>query len=382
MDNHPLFEQSKPHHAPPSGVTAASLASVLNPAPEIALPSVTAQDLAGLYARLAPLLQVELAALGWLATDAPSPKGHFVQWREHSLRLLDAHGLSQQAPQDRDVLWADWKTYRDGAPANSTQHVLMQLLDVTLRALPEILRGELPAAVVLFPGGAMTLVEGIYRDHPAADYFNAVLAERLLAYVEAQVDPYKLRILEIGAGTGGTSSTLFKQLTPYAAHIEEYCYTDLSPAFLRHAQQHYAPQTPYLQTRRLNIERMPTEQGFMPGHYDIVIAANVLHATRDIGRTLRHAKTLLKADGLLLLNELSNTNLFTHLTFGLLDGWWLAEDSTLRIAGSPALTSDSWQQVLREEGFNHIDFPAEASHGLGQQIVTALNGGEDQSTSS
>ena len=35
------------------------------------------------------------------------------------------------------------------------------------------------------------------------------------------------------------------------------------------------------------------------------------------------------AAGMVLLNEISGTSLFTHLTFGLLDGWWLYEDEEL-----------------------------------------------------
>ena len=52
--------------------------------------------------------------------------------------------------------------------------------------------------------------------------------------------------------------------------------------------------------------------------YDVVIATNVLHATRDIRQTLRNAKAVMKANGVLLLNEMIGKNTFIHLTFGLL----------------------------------------------------------------
>jgi len=107
----------------------------------------------------------------------------------------------------------------------------------------------------------------------------------------------------------------------------------------------------------------------------VVVAANVLHATRDIRRTVRQAKTLLKKNGLLLLNELSRTSLFAHLTFGLLEGWWLARDRALRLRESPALAPEVWEEVLRAEGFNSIEAPAEAGHRFGQQIVVATSDG-------
>ena len=50
-------------------------------------------------------------------------------------------------------------------------------------------------------------------------------------------------------------------------------------------------------------------QGFEQGCYDIVIAANVLHATRDIRLALRNAKSLLKRNGFLLLNEITGKEL-------------------------------------------------------------------------
>ncbi|BBO59205.1 SDR family NAD(P)-dependent oxidoreductase [Mycoavidus sp. B2-EB] len=351
----------------------------LSQAAPVTQPVDAMQDSADIEAQLAPLLRMQLAAIGWLTAET-CPLEHYAQWHAHSLRLLEIHGLLTQAPTAEEAaqLWAKWEAYRAAVQDKPAQRIRVELVDATLRALPGVLRGELAATEVLFPQGRLDRVEGVYRNHPVADYFNAILAERLIAYVQArlQAEPQaRLRILEIGAGTGGTSTALFAQLMPYAAQIEEYCYTDMSVAFLLHAQQHYASQAPYLRTQRLDIERDPMAQDFARGHYDVVVAANVLHATRDICHTVHHAKTLLKGNGLLLLNELTNTGLFIHLTFGLLDGWWLAKDKALRMEGSPGLTPSMWRQVLAAEGFRDIAFPAYIAHGLGQQIVVAVSDG-------
>ena len=110
-------------------------------------------------------------------------------------------------------------------------------------------------------------------------------------------------------------------------------------------------------------------------HYDVVIAANVLHATKSIRRTLQNTKATLRKSGLIVLNEISRKSLFAHLTFGLLKGWWLTEDNQYRIPGSPGLYPKAWQQVLEEEGFNSVLFPAEAVHELGLQIILAESDG-------
>src|SRR5206468_6616856 len=112
-----------------------------------------------------------------------------------------------------------------------------------------------------------------------------------------------IRIIELGAGTGGTSEAVFKRLQPYADRIAEYCYTDVSKAFLMHAEETYGPSTPYLTYRLLNIEQPLESQGMEIGSYDLAIATNVLHATRNIRNTLRNVKAALKRNGVGVLNE-------------------------------------------------------------------------------
>ncbi|WP_418120938.1 class I SAM-dependent methyltransferase [Variovorax sp. NFACC29] len=108
--------------------------------------------------------------------------------------------------------------------------------------------------------------------------------------------------------------------------MEEYCYTDLSKAFLLHAEKQYRAKAPYLKTQIFDVERSLAEQGVEVGRYDVVIATNVLHATREMRRTVGNTKALLKANGVVLINEMSSNSLFLQLTFGLLEGWWLSED--------------------------------------------------------
>ncbi|ERO59982.1 beta-ketoacyl synthase N-terminal-like domain-containing protein [Pseudomonas piscis] len=304
----------------------------------------------------------------------------YVGWREDALRLLDASGQAQAAT-DWPGAWRQWEADRERllqGPDQAVVHNQIRLLDDVLPALPGILRAEFAATAVLFPGGSVERVQGIYRGHPLADYFNAVLAEQLLAYVAQRLaaDPQtRLRIIEIGAGTGGTSERLLQHLAPYAQAIAEYCYSDVSEAFLAHGREQYGEQASYLRTGNLDIERDPRSQGFESGHYDVVVAANVLHATQDIRRTLRHVKSLLRGNGLLLLNELTQASLFTHLTFGLLDGWRMATDVALRVPGTPALAPSTWRHVLELEGYGSMNQPAAAAHGLGQQIVTGISDG-------
>ncbi|MCQ4167702.1 SDR family NAD(P)-dependent oxidoreductase, partial [Tahibacter sp. P2K] len=225
----------------------------------------------------------------------------------------------------------------------------------------------------------MSEVGEVYQGSSGVDHFNATVAEAVACLAEqrqALGGQPALRILEIGAGTGATSAAIFARLRGQESLIAEYCYTDLSRAFLLHAQDSYAAVAPYLVGKIFNVENDPEPQGIPRGSYDIVVATNVLHATRDIRRTLRNAKAALSSQGVLLLNEMSTGGgLFTHLTFGLTKGWWLFEDEAIRIPGSPAVWPATWQRVLQQEGFHGVGFPAEEAHGLGQTIIVAQSDG-------
>jgi SAM-dependent methyltransferase len=313
--------------------------------------------------------------------------GLYEDWLAHSLEVLQGEGYLAAGPTGVEIVaskavaaggvWAEWAAYQE---ANQTgrRRAAVELVDATARALPAILRGERVATEVMFPESSMRLVEGIYKQNPVADYFNEVMAETLVGYVAQRLKQEagaRLRLLEIGAGTGGTSTLLWERLAPYAAQVEEYCYSDISKAFLQHAEKEYGAQVPYLRTALFDVEQAVAQQGLEVGAYDVVIATNVLHATRKLRETLRNAKALLKGQGVLLVNEMVGSSLFTHLTFGLLPGWWLFEDKELRVAGSPAVRPSTWEKLLSSEGFKRVSYPAAAWHELGQQIIVAESDG-------
>jgi polyketide synthase PksM len=282
------------------------------------------------------------------------------------------------APISSTAVWQEWEQEKEVWLKNSDTNAQVKLVEATLRALPQILTGKVRATEVIFPNSSMELVEKVYKNNTVSDYFNEVLADTVVAFVEERLNQdsaARIRILEIGAGTGGTSAVVFQKLKPYEEHIQEYCYTDLSKAFFMHAEKEYGPSNPYLTYQIFNVEESVTGQGIDLGGYDIVIAANVLHATKNIRQTLRNAKAVLKKNGLLLLNEMSKNTIFLHLTFGLLEGWWLYEDSELRLPGCPGLSSSTWQRVLEEEGFQSVFFPTEEAHAMGQQIIVTESDG-------
>ncbi|WGV58343.1 SDR family NAD(P)-dependent oxidoreductase [Brevibacillus brevis] len=310
------------------------------------------------------------------------------KWLEESIAVLvqnqylayDGESLiaNDTTPINLETAWEKWEEEKTAWLNDPNSKAQVILVEATMRVLPDILLGKIPATEIMFPNSSMELVEGIYKHHEVADYFNEVLANTIVTYVKQRTeqDPSaRIRILEIGAGTGGTSAIVLPRLKPFQKHIEEYCYTDLSQAFLLHAEKEYGAENPYLTYRIFNVEKPVEEQGIAADTYDLVIATNVLHATKNISQTLLHAKTTLQKNGLLILNELTSNTLFAHLTFGLLDGWWRYDDPEWRIPGCPLLTVETWQKALKKAGYQSVFLPAEDQLDLCQQIIVAESDG-------
>ncbi|MFD1990497.1 SDR family NAD(P)-dependent oxidoreductase [Paenibacillus nicotianae] len=339
---------------------------------------------------LIQLLWCQLHAVGCLDKDFVWKKGtlsFYPKWLIESIAMLQAQAQCLPVPTDRlidtnlykqmvNTYWEKWDQQLSSWLQNPDLHAQVQLVDRMLRSLPLILQGEKLATEIMFPESSMHLVEGIYKYHSTADYFNTVLAESVSTYVEkcAQAGK-KVRILEIGAGTGGTSEVVFEHLKVWERHIQEYVYSDISKAFLMHAEQKYGPSVPYLNYQIIDLKKPFASQDVDLGAYDLIIASNVLHTTKNIRHTLQTVKTALKKNGMLIVNEITDKSLINHLTFGLLEGWWAYEDEALRISGSPALSADSWKKILKREGFHSITYPASEALMFKQQVIASQSDG-------
>ncbi|MFE1948880.1 amino acid adenylation domain-containing protein [Streptomyces sp. NPDC059524] len=221
----------------------------------------------------------------------------------------------------------------------------LTLLDRTLESYGPVLRGELPATAVLFPGGDLSGVTAVYSGNQLFDPVNAAAAEALADGAAALRAP---RILEIGAGVGGTTTAALAALDARGVRDADYTYTDVSPAFLQHGRRRFGDRvTP----RLLDIEKNPEPQGFPAAAVDLVVASNVIHATRDLSRTLDHIGRLLAPGGRLLLAEMVAPAAVYTLTFGLTDGWWRYVDTDRRMPHGPLLDVPRWRALLEEHGW-------------------------------
>lgn len=241
-------------------------------------------------------------------------------------------------------------------------------LTITRRCASElatVLRGETDPIPLLFPGGSLGEMERLYRTSPPARSYNQLLAESLRIVRDAWAGDRPLRILEVGAGTGSTSSYV---LPMFAGRSIEYTFTDVSPLFLNRAREKFAD-VPGMKYATLDIGSDPAAQGFVLGTYDVIIGANVMHATPDLQQTMSTVRSLLVPGGLAVLLEGTSPQRFGDLTVGLLDGWWAFTDLDRRQYA--LMPRPQWTALLADAGFasSAIIVDADAGPVLEEQAI-------------
>src|SRR5690606_29703104 len=121
-----------------------------------------------------------------------------------------------------------------------------------------VMTGNANALEVVFPGGPVSLLESVYEDSPQFKPANRIVQAIVQSLVERLPAERPLRILEIGAGTGGTSSFVLPILP---AERTEYVYSDISSQFFSAAEQKFRDY-PFIRYQTLDLERDPRQQDF------------------------------------------------------------------------------------------------------------------------
>ncbi len=209
----------------------------------------------------------------------------------------------------------------------------------------QLLKGEMDPLALLFEEDSPGATD-FYRTAPVSAAGNRLLGDVIARLVRDLPEDRPLRVIEVGAGTGATTEIVFEELCEKNL---EYMYTDISAGFFFAAEQRFSDSGLNIEYLALDVEHDPIAQGFKHGHYDIVIAANVLHATIDLCATLSNCRELLAPGGFLVALESLKGRSWQDMTFGFLDGWWRYNDS---YRGNHALASpDIWRSALKDAGY-------------------------------
>ncbi|GGU97460.1 type I polyketide synthase [Streptomyces albospinus] len=201
---------------------------------------------------------------------------------------------------------------------------------------------------ILVADGSLADAEQLYDTAVILRFHNRVAQALLRETVRVWPADRPLRVLEVGAGTGGTTAALLPLLP---ADRTQYVYTDVSPAFLARAERRFAAYD-FVTYRTFDLDSDPAGQGLPEAGFDLVVAANALHTAKHLESAVRHVGTLLAPGGLLLAIESHDPHVLAPY-FGTLDSFWDRTDREER-PDSPLLPAERWLALLERCGFTDV----------------------------
>ncbi|KAI1314091.1 hypothetical protein F5Y03DRAFT_402323 [Xylaria venustula] len=250
------------------------------------------------------------------------------------------------------------------APSKSSTQILAELLKAfpdhewanrlthfAGSRLADVLRGEQDGIKLIFgTDEGRQLVTGLYGDSLLNSLANAQMRDILTRLVEKLPKPFvgPLRIMELGAGTGGTTKDMVPMLARLGIPVE-YTFTDLSGSFVAAARKKFGTQYPFMKFRVHDIGKPPAAE--LPLQH-IVIASNAIHATRNLQQSVGNIRKALRPDGFLLMLEMTQPLYWVDMIFGLFEGWWLFEDGRRHAIAHQT----RWMDDLQAVGYGRVDW--------------------------
>jgi acyl transferase domain-containing protein len=249
--------------------------------------------------------------------------------REGEWRVLESWGQIDRPSIQKELLQA--------VPGAVTE---VEISTLCGEHLADILTGKQDPVQLLFSQEHAHILDKFYMTSICLRPTNHTLRGLAHALGRGLPQGRRLRILEIGAGTGGSTASILPELPTGHFH---YTFTDLSEAFFASAEEKFS-ECSAIEFRKLDISQDPASQGY-GADYDLIIATDVIHATPDLRSTLRNIRSLLRPGGWFALAEVDTPPVFADLVFGLTEGWWAFEDHDLR-PDYALMSRSGWKSLL------------------------------------
>ncbi|HEY3004462.1 MAG TPA: amino acid adenylation domain-containing protein [Kribbellaceae bacterium] len=293
---------------------------------------LTRDDVRRFAARLDAAVLSAMAAALHQVGDAVHPRHAWLaeRWRA----VLTESGVDAATPAE---LWARVDEAWDDRLGSR------EFLDYVRRnadRLPALLTGEQDPVELLFGEGRFDTARALYREHSMARYLNGAVASLFRHLAEEHPAGRPLRVLEAGAGTGGTTEDVAAVLA--GRDGVEYLFTDVAPFFLPEARNRFGGY-PWMRFGVFDVDADHRAQGLAPNSYDVVLAAGVLENARDTEATLARLVELAAPGGWLVLTEPTREH-----------PWILASQAFMmtppedvrRTTGASYLNRDEWLELL------------------------------------
>ncbi|RMI28193.1 non-ribosomal peptide synthetase [Nocardia stercoris] len=278
-------------------------------------------------------------------------------------------GLADATPEDAAREWQ--QVEKLDAAIGYGAETLRYTRDCSER-LGELLRGEIDVRTLLFPDGEQYTAHAAYGANLVSQGMNRIVVGGVGRIAAQHRGDGPLRILEVGAGVGGTSRDLVPALAEAAAAVD-YLYTDISTYFLTAAQERFTDY-PFVRYGLFDLNADAQPQGIAPHSADVILCSNVLHNGRDLPRVLDRFREILAPGGWLVFIEPTRVHNYPLLVsmefFEELTGFTDLRQAT----DQTFLTRAQWLTLLAEAGADPVECVPDTANALseaGQQVFFA-----------
>lgn len=233
-----------------------------------------------------------------------------------------------------------------------------------------LLKGEIDPLELFLTEDSFLTPEGLSQFDLAREYYVNLAREVFSTIVNSHPSDKEIQVLEIGTRAGSLTEALVSILPMDRGR---YLYADESSFFADRARKTFGEMAS-LEYGLFDMNTTPLQQGYEPHYFDVIVADNTLHRTRNIETTLGYLKTMLAPGGFLLLIEATRNNRLMLTTVGFFeDGFSHLEDER-KLNHLPLITAEKWREVLNKQGFsNVVAFPesGQAADRFGRHVIVA-----------
>ena len=276
--------------------------------------------------------------------------------------LLESHSSFTDCPERSSVDMQSpgllLQRLRVDYPAHSHDYDLIELVG---GQLAECLAGRADGVQIIFGSAeGRKIVSAMYGQSPInlvwirqlSDFLKN-LVSRGVPIAPPAVDAEgsdTLKILEVGAGTGGTTAQILPILAELGVAVH-YTVTDISSSLVAAARKRFKGYD-WVGYRVLDLEQ-PVAADLL-GSQHIVLATNCVHVSSHIVDAAARLRRLLRPDdgGFLVMLEMTQTLVWIDLVFGLLEGWWQFDDGRAHALQS----APAWKEALCRAGYDKVDW--------------------------
>ncbi|NEU05531.1 amino acid adenylation domain-containing protein [Clostridium senegalense] len=231
-----------------------------------------------------------------------------------------------------------------------------------------ILKGEKDSREVVIDNSLCLTPNKLEKYNIGGDYYKGLLCKALKTFINSYNN--KINILEIG-GRMGNILSLIKECLP--KENCEYIYTDESSYFLEKVKNEHKG-SKIIDFKLLNVNKSPLNQGYEYHKYNIIVANNSIHRSKNIVKTLRFLKDMLAPGGILLVVEATENRKIQLNTVALLEDGFSNIEDIRKENNLPLLSNKQWIDILKSQGFSNIEFSllySKISKIFGQNLIIA-----------